>query len=60
MVFARKIPDEELCFSGLTYGCSAHILAKDLVKTDITKDVTSILKYFGNHHLPKAWYHVEG
>ncbi|GBM89906.1 hypothetical protein AVEN_84292-1 [Araneus ventricosus] len=47
----------------MAYGCSAHILnllAKDLVKTDITKHVTNILTYFRNHHHPKAWYHVEG
>ncbi|GBN39480.1 hypothetical protein AVEN_243334-1 [Araneus ventricosus] len=63
MVSAREILHEEIGFEGLTYGCSAHILnllAKDLVKTDITKHVTNILKYFRNHHLPKAWYHAEG
>ena len=63
MVSARNILHEELGFEGLAYGCSAHILnllAKDLVKTDVTKHVTNILKYFRNHHLPKAWYHAEG
>lgn len=63
MASAREILNGEFGFEGLTYGCSAHILnllAKDLVKTDITKHVTNILKYFRNHHLPKAWYHAEG
>lgn len=63
MVSARNILHEELGFEGLAYGCTAHILnllAKDLVETDITKHVTNILKYFRNHHLPKAWYHAEG
>ena len=48
MVSTREILNTEIEFEVLTYGCSAHILqllAKDLVKIDITKHVTNILKY---------------
>ena len=52
MVSAREILNKELEFEGLTYRCNAHILfllAKDLVKTDVIKHITIILKYFQKH-----------
>ena len=52
IVSSREILNNEREFEGLTYECSAHILhllAKDLVKTDIIKHVTNILKYFQKH-----------
>lgn len=51
----------------VTYGCSAHILnllAQDLGKNydneQNQKHVIYVLKYFRNHHLPKAWYNEAG
>lgn len=45
----------------ITYGYSAHILnllAHDLSKDfdNVTQRVLHVIKYFRNHHLPKAWY----
>lgn len=51
----------------ITYGCSAHymnLLAQDLCKdgnkTQVLQHITSVIKYFRNHHSPKAWYEAAG
>lgn len=43
----------------IQYGCSAHmlnLLAKDLEIKGVPTDVTKVVKYFRNKHLPASWY----
>ena len=47
----------------ITYPCSAHVvdrLAKDVDTCDVKSKVVKIAKYFRNHHIPNAWYKIEG
>lgn len=51
----------------LAYGCSAHILnllAHDISKLnnnrEVQQKVVKVLKFFRNHHLPKAWLEANG
>lgn len=51
----------------LTYGCNAHMLnlfAHDVSKLknnrEVQQNVVKIIKFFRNHHLPKAWYEANG
>lgn len=65
MVKMRKDLEMELESSVICYGCSAHILnllAGDFTSTlsSILAHVNQIIKYFRNHHLPKAWYTEAG
>lgn len=51
--------DEEI----ITYGCSAHLLnlfLQDMQISNIKENITEIIKYFKNHHIPGSLYKAAG
>lgn len=63
MVKMRRDLQERCNSNIISYGCSAHccnLLAQDFGKMNnnpkVKEHIMQILKYFKNHHLPKAWY----
>jgi uncharacterized protein YuzB (UPF0349 family) len=59
----EELEKDESGVDVLTYGCSAHILnllAKDLQIVGVKEHVVEIIKFFRNHHLPRAYLAAEG